>query len=85
MECILIERKNREWYYIIEKLDAPRNAYNWLDYAYAFGPFNSEAEIREILKENLFLEGLSVIYNDHYSLLSLSQRQPYEDLISQVI
>lgn len=41
-----------EWYYLLENGSAPRNAFNWRDYATAYGPFTSYEEADEHLRRN---------------------------------
>jgi len=48
-ECVFLESTPGEWYYILERTDAPRDAYDWLDYAEAFGPFRSESQAHDHL------------------------------------
>lgn len=40
--CVLFENAPGEWYLILERDDAPRKAYDWLDFADVVGPFGSE-------------------------------------------
>lgn len=42
LNCDIIQTGGR-WYYILESGDAPKLAADWYDYAYAWGPFGSEA------------------------------------------
>ena len=82
LECLFLEKNDGEWYYILENWNAPKHAWDWLDYATAYGPFNSEAKAREDLSTNHANPGgSSMIRRDHYKQLSDSQREKYEDLI----
>lgn len=37
--CSFLEVKKGEWYYILEDFNAPKNAWDWREYATAYGPF----------------------------------------------
>ena len=81
LECLFVERKNTEWYYILENYDAPKNAWSWLDYSTAFGPFNSfERAYSNLSNNHANPGGYSTITNEIYEKLSLDKKQPYEDL-----
>jgi hypothetical protein len=41
LECEFIEFEPGDWYYLLEDYDAPRNAFDWREYATAYGPFSS--------------------------------------------
>jgi len=82
LTCFFIERSSGEWYYLLENSNAPKNAYDWRDYASAFGPFKSQAGAREDLNANHpDPGGASIIECDHYSRLSEGQKESYEDLM----
>lgn len=38
-----------KWYYIIEDYNAPKNSWDWREYAGAYGPFPTEMAAREHL------------------------------------
>ncbi len=50
--CEIIEIKTGKWYYILEDYNAPKNAWDWRDYATAYGPFRDEAAALEHLDQN---------------------------------
>jgi hypothetical protein len=52
LECNFVEWKPKEWYYILEDWDAPKNAWDWREYATAYGPFSSEEEADKHLSDN---------------------------------
>jgi hypothetical protein len=82
LECLFVERNIGEWYYILEHWDAPKAAFDWLDYATAYGPFNSEEKARTDLYNNHPNPGgSSMIKRDHYEKFSDSQKEKYEGLI----
>jgi hypothetical protein len=52
LECSFIELANGEHYYLLERGDAPRNAWDWREYADAFGPFASFDAAYQHLSDN---------------------------------
>lgn len=52
LECEFIEAKRDQWYYLLENGSAPKNAWDWREYATAYGPFPSENAAEEHLDEN---------------------------------
>ena len=40
--CLYIEVKPGEWWYVLEDYNAPKNAWDWREHATARGPFSSE-------------------------------------------
>jgi len=52
LNCEFVEPKSGEWYYILEDWNAPKQAWDWRDFATAYGPFASEEEANEHLREN---------------------------------
>jgi hypothetical protein len=51
-ECYIIEREPGKWYYVLEHVHAPKNAYDWRENADAYGPFETEDKVREHLHNN---------------------------------
>ncbi len=51
-ECIFIEIKPNQWYYILQNGDCPVGAFDWLDYATAYGPFSTEDVGHKHLERN---------------------------------
>ena len=43
LECVFYQVGDREWFYVLENSDAPKNAFDWREYATAYGPFVDEA------------------------------------------
>lgn len=41
-----------EWFYILEDWNAPKNAWDWHEYATAYGPFPTEAAANEHLRRH---------------------------------
>lgn len=82
LECVLVERWLEEWYYILENMSSPKLAWSWMDYAKAYGPFESKDKALKHLSDNHPNPGgFSVVDFSHYGMLSDNQKQPYEDLI----
>jgi hypothetical protein len=52
LNCEFIEPVPGDWYYILEDYFAPKNSWNWLEYATAYGPFNSQEDAAEHLREH---------------------------------
>jgi hypothetical protein len=52
LECEFRERKPGEWYYVLEDWDAPKCAWDWREYATAYGPFASEDDANGHLSDN---------------------------------
>lgn len=51
-ECLFIEYKPGQWFYILEDYHAPKNAWDWMEYATAYGPFASFDTADTHLQEN---------------------------------
>jgi hypothetical protein len=67
-ECAFIERKPGEWFYILEDYHAPKNAWDWREYATAYGPFPTEEAAQQHLFDNHANPGGASItpYQDGY-------------------
>jgi hypothetical protein len=48
-ECVFLESTPGEWFYILERTSAPKDAYDWRDYADAYGPFRTKTAARHHL------------------------------------
>jgi hypothetical protein len=42
LECVFEEIAPHVWYYVLEHWDAPKQCWDWREYATAYGPFRSE-------------------------------------------
>ena len=51
-ECLIIQVRPDQWYYILEDYNAPKNAWDWREYATSYGPFVSEEAADEHLADN---------------------------------
>jgi hypothetical protein len=51
-ECEVIEVEPGEWYYVLEESDAPKNAFDWREYATAYGPFPTEDAAQDHLVDH---------------------------------
>lgn len=49
LNCEIIEPFPGTWYYVLEDGFAPKNAWDWREYATATGPFPTEEAAREYL------------------------------------
>jgi hypothetical protein len=86
-EFIFIEKSKSEWFYILENMDAPVTAWNWLDYAEANGPFHSFEEAVNCFScycDEKPLEN-TIMINDHFMMLSKNKRQLYNSLMESVL
>ena len=52
LNCEFIEPVPGKWFYILQDSFAPRVVWNWLEHAKCYGPFNSESEAQEDLRNN---------------------------------
>ncbi len=52
LECTFIEVKPGRWYYLLEDWDVPKGAFDWREYATAYGPFGTENEAVGRLDDN---------------------------------
>jgi hypothetical protein len=52
LNCNLYERKPGEWYYLLERWDSPKGGWDWREYATAYGPFGTEDEAYDHLRDN---------------------------------
>lgn len=58
-ECLVVEKEPGQWFYVLERSNAPKNAFDWLDYADTTGPFKTEDEaVDHLLKFNANPGGL---------------------------
>jgi hypothetical protein len=51
-ECLVFRTppgEGGEWFYLLEDSDAPKNSWDWREYATCYGPFSSEAAARDHL------------------------------------
>ena len=44
LECVFTEPVQGEWFYIMQNWDCPVGAWDWREYATAYGPFATEDE-----------------------------------------
>lgn len=65
-ECLFVEPKPGEWYYILESYNAPKNAWDWREYADATGPFSSETAAQEYLSTHESNPGGSSTFSHSY-------------------
>lgn len=52
LNCTLEETAPGVWYYVLETGDGPRNAWDWREYAEAYGPFPNTIVAAEHLHRN---------------------------------
>lgn len=52
-ECMVVEYKPGQWYYVLEHYNAPKNSWDWREHASAYGSFSSEeAALRHLAKNH---------------------------------
>lgn len=77
LECAFYRTPDDQWYYALEDWDAPRNAFDWHDYATFYGPFQSEEAADTHLSDNHANPGGMSIF--HLTNDDLPYYQPYFD------
>jgi hypothetical protein len=50
--CLLLQVRTDQWFYVLEHRHAPQNAWDWREHASAYGPFSSEEEAIQHLRDN---------------------------------
>jgi hypothetical protein len=50
--CEFIQVKTDKWFYVLEDYNAPKNAWDWREYAVAYGPFGTEDKAHDHLDNN---------------------------------
>lgn len=49
-ECLILQVRKDQWFYVLEDRDAPKNAWDWREYARGYGPFPTEEAAQEHLR-----------------------------------
>ena len=52
LNCLYVEIERDKWYWVLERSNAPKNSWDWRDYADCCGPFESKDAANEHLHEN---------------------------------
>jgi len=79
LNCNIIEPRPNEWYYVLEDCGAPKNAWDWREYATATGPFTSKKTCLDyMLDHESNPGGFSTISNDEWGSDDL-----YEKLVRE--
>lgn len=85
LNCEFVEvrwnNRRSEWFYILEDWSSPKGAVNWREYAYAYGPFDTEEEADEHLAVHHANPGGS--YTAHISETILNKDPVLKDLIEK--
>ena len=50
--CLFVQVKPTQWFYVLERYNAPNNAWDWMEYADAYGPFPTQESADEHLARN---------------------------------
>lgn len=51
LECAFVKTGGK-WYYVLQDWDCPVGAWDWLEYATAYGPFDTEDSAHDHLRNN---------------------------------
>jgi hypothetical protein len=51
-ECVIVEHAPNSWYYVLQDWNCPVGAWDWREYATAYGPFVSEEKAIAHLSSN---------------------------------
>ncbi len=51
LECEIIGTKGK-WFYILQDWDCPRMCWDWREYATCYGPFDSDEQARQHLRDH---------------------------------
>lgn len=51
-ECMFVEEKPGHWHYVLEDYNAPKNSWDWMEHAKAYGPFQTEEKACQHLSDN---------------------------------
>lgn len=52
LECVIEEKEPGRWFYVLERWDAPKNAWDWREHADTYGPFASDEAAIDHLRDN---------------------------------
>ena len=86
LECLFVERKEGEWFYILEQGSAPRNCFDWMDYADAYGPFASEeVALKHLENYQANPGGWSIMRKDHFSALPQGRKEKLNSLLEHSV
>lgn len=50
--CLFVQTKPNEWFYVLEDRNAPKNTCDWREFATGYGPFETEEAADEHLRDN---------------------------------
>jgi hypothetical protein len=52
LNCTFVEVEPAKWYYLLEQGSAPKQTWDWREYADAYGPFETYEAASEHLRDN---------------------------------
>ena len=52
LNCDIVQKSTNEWFYILEDWDAPKQSWDWREFATAYGPFPDLEQAKKHLREN---------------------------------
>jgi hypothetical protein len=82
LECIFVEEKPGRWFYVLEDGSAPKDAWDWMDYATAYGPFKTmEAAHDHLDRHHANPGGYSVYKHDEKETATLVAGDTWKTLM----
>lgn len=81
LNCLLLEWGGK-WYYVLEWYDAPKNAWDWTDYATVTGPFPTEEAAYRHLRDNNANPGGSATLREE-EVISEARRAHWTQKVSE--
>lgn len=78
LECQFVEYKPGEWFYILERDDAPKNSWDWREFATAYGPFTTQKIADEHLSDNHANPG-------GYSVVEFDPEAKTDDVLERLV
>lgn len=52
LECLIVERDESQWYYVLQDWNCPVGAWDWREYATTYGPFPTKERAIQHLSDN---------------------------------
>ncbi len=78
LECDFIEWEPNKWFYALQDWSCPRGAWDWREYATAYGPFTTYEAARKHLRDNHANPG-------GHSICAYSDEQAKDEVLAKLI
>jgi len=66
-ECLFVEPKLGQWFYVLEESNAPKDAWDWREFSTAYGPFPDDTKANlDLVASRANVSGAEIIANDAY-------------------